>query len=243
MEIIKALREHFNGFTQNQLKVIAAALMAVDLIGAELLPELDILRIIGRLSLPIFAFFIYERCRYTHSKPKYLARIFLLGLLCVAGYYIYEGKLYGNILITMSLSICVIYALQFFKSQIHGGNRILGAAVAVGCICGAAVVCSLVYIDYGFCGVLLPAFAEIFDGYSSRNKHMPLFGFAIGRLLLSWQRGGNQYISLLSLPLLAAYNGERGKRNMKYFFYWFYPVNLAVIGAVSIIIARYIAYR
>ncbi len=235
MVMIKALRERFNGFTQNQLKVIAAVFMAADHIGAELFPQLDILRIIGRLSFPIFAFFIYEGCKYTHSKPKYLARIFLLGLLCMAGYYVYAGEIYGNILITMSLSICVIYGIQFFKSQIHGGNRILGAVIAVGCICGAAVACSLVYIDYGICGVLLPAFAEIFDGYSSRNKHMPLLGFVIGLLLLSWKWGGNQYISLLSLPLLAAYNGERGKRNMKYFFYWFYPVHLAAIGAVSVI--------
>ncbi|MCC8161114.1 MAG: conjugal transfer protein TraX [Oscillospiraceae bacterium] len=238
MKMIKANREKFGGFTQNQLKVIAAVFMAADHVGVELFPQLDILRIIGRLSFPIFAFFIYEGCKYTHSKPKYLARIFLLGLLCMAVYYIYEGEIYGNILITMSLSICVIYALQFFKSQIHGGNRIFGAAVAVGCICGAAVVCSLVYIDYGICGVFIPVFAEIFGGYSSRNKRMPLLGFSIGLLLLSWQRGGNQYISLLSLPLLAAYNGERGKRNMKYFFYWFYPVHLAVIGAVSMIMGR-----
>ncbi|MCD8181054.1 MAG: conjugal transfer protein TraX [Firmicutes bacterium] len=238
MGTIKAIRERFNGFTQNQLKVIAAILMTADHIGAELFPELDILRIIGRLSLPIFAFFIYEGCKYTHSKPKYLARIFVLGLLCMAVYYIYDGKIYGNILITMSLSICVIYALQFFKSQIHGGNRIFGAAVAAGCICGAGIVCRIIHIDYGFCGVLLPAFAEIFGGYSSRNKHMPLLGFSIGLLLLSRQWGGDQYISLLSIPLLAAYNGERGKRKMKYFFYWFYPVHLAVIGAVSMIMGR-----
>ncbi|MCC8169065.1 MAG: conjugal transfer protein TraX [Oscillospiraceae bacterium] len=238
MKMIKANREKFGGFTQNQLKVIAAFFMAADHVGAELFPQLDILRIIGRLSFPIFAFFIYEGCKYTHSKPKYLARIFLLGLLCMAVYYIYEGEIYGNILITMSLSICVIYALQFFKSQIYGGNKILGTAAVIVCICGAAVVCSLVYIDYGICGVLLPAFAEAFDGCSSRNKHMPLLGFAVGLFLLSWQWGGNQYISLLSLPLIAAYNGERGKRKMKYFFYWFYPVHLAVIGAVSMIMGR-----
>ncbi len=94
MVMIKAIRERFNGFTQNQLKVIAAVFMAADHIGAELFPQLDILRIIGRLSFPIFAFFIYEGCKYTHSKPKYLARIFLLGFLCVAGYYVYAGEIY-----------------------------------------------------------------------------------------------------------------------------------------------------
>lgn len=234
MKTSKAYKNLFGGFTQNQLKIIAAALMLTDHIGAELLPELNILRIIGRLSFPIFTFFIYEGCGHTHSKPKYLMRIFLLGLACMAVYYIYSAQIYGNILITFSLSICVIYAIQFFKSQLHGGNRILGAFAVICSICATAAACRIIHIDYGFCGVLLPAYAEILDGYKSRNRYMPLIGFAAGLFILSLQMGGNQYFSLISLLLLAAYNGERGKLRMKYFFYWFYPVHLAAVGAAMI---------
>ena len=40
--------------------------------------------------------------------------------------------------------------------------------------------------------------------------------------------------SLLTIPILLLYKGERGKRNMKYFFYIFYPVHLALIEGVYI---------
>ncbi len=234
MEILKG--KQFDGFTQNQLKVIAAVFMLIDHIGEELLPQLNILRIIGRLSFPIFAFFIYEGCKYTHSKLRYFIRILLLGLLCMAVYYVYAGKIFGNILITFSLSICVVYSIQFFKACIKADrNLMLGGLAAVCCICCAAVVCSLMYIDYGLCGVLIPAYAEIFDGCSRHSKRVTLLGFGIGLLLLALQMGGNQYFSLLSLPLLAVYNGKRRKLKMKYLFYWFYPVHLAAIGVISMI--------
>ncbi|MCC8169378.1 MAG: conjugal transfer protein TraX, partial [Oscillospiraceae bacterium] len=85
MNIVAKIKElsKNHGITQNHLKVIAAVLMLIDHVGAELFPQLDILRVIGRLSFPIFAFFIYEGCKYTRSKPKYLMRIFILGLLCI----------------------------------------------------------------------------------------------------------------------------------------------------------------
>ncbi|MCC8136060.1 MAG: conjugal transfer protein TraX [Ruminococcus sp.] len=225
------------GLSQNQLKIIAAVLMLVDHIGAELLPQYKILRIIGRLSFPLFAYFVYEGCKYTHSKPIYLLRICLLGFLCMAVYLVYSGELFGNILITFSISICVIYSIQFFKEKLNRGEgEILGLTAAVLCVGAAYIICSALKIDYGFYGVMLPAFAEIFDGFSNRNKHMPLIGFGIGLLLMSVHLGGNQYFCLLALLLLAAYNGNRGKRKMKYFFYWFYPAQLAAIGAVSMLI-------
>lgn len=45
------------GFTQNQLKIVAAVSMLIDHIGAELFPEIIVLRIIGRLAFPVFFFF------------------------------------------------------------------------------------------------------------------------------------------------------------------------------------------
>jgi hypothetical protein len=50
------------------IKIIACILMAIDHIGYHLFPNLIILRIIGRLSMPLFAFFIAEGCYYTKNK-------------------------------------------------------------------------------------------------------------------------------------------------------------------------------
>ena len=42
--------------------------------------------------------------------------------------------------------------------------------------------------------------------------------------------------SLLTLPLLALYDGRRGKWRMKYFFYGYYPLHLAVIYGVGLVL-------
>lgn len=44
----------------NMLKIIAAITMTIDHIGAILFPHILILRIIGRIAFPIFAFMIAE---------------------------------------------------------------------------------------------------------------------------------------------------------------------------------------
>ena len=38
----------------------------------------------------------------------------------------------------------------------------------------------------------------------------------------------------LTLPLLARYNGRRGNGS-RWFFYWFYPGHLVVLGAIQIL--------
>jgi len=57
-----------------------------------------------------------------------------------------------------------------------------------------------------------------------------------GLMLLGADFGGIQHYALLSLPLLLLYSGKRGKWNMKYFFYIFYPVHLAVLQGIAWIV-------
>ena len=87
-------------------------------------------------------------------------------------------------------------------------------------------------IDYGLWGVLLPVF--IYLGRDQKEKLL-LTGAGLVLLALSFT-GTTQWFSLLTLPLLALYNGQRGKRQMKYFFYVYYPLHLAVIYGISLLI-------
>ena len=52
METIKL---RFIGMNSNQLKIVALLAMTCDHIGKQLLPQITILQIIGRLAFPIFA--------------------------------------------------------------------------------------------------------------------------------------------------------------------------------------------
>lgn len=58
----------FAGLTGNQLKLLALFAMTCDHVGLQLLPQFIILRIIGRLAAPLFAYMIAEGCRYTHDR-------------------------------------------------------------------------------------------------------------------------------------------------------------------------------
>ena len=51
--------------------------------------------------------------------------------------------------------------------------------------------------------------------------------------------GNVQICALLALPLLALYNGQRGKWKMKYFFYLYYPLHLVVIQGIGMLLQRY----
>lgn len=230
------------GLTGNQLKIIAAISMVIDHIGVALFPQSIGFRIIGRVAFPIFSFFIYEGCRYTHNYMRYWARIFGLGMVCAIGYVIYCGEFYGNVLFTFSGSIGILYAVRLFKENWSAKNpskRLSDILTLLGCVCITYVLCVWLHVDYGFSGVILPVFAEIISSLSPNSKkdrYMTLMGFGIGLLLLSIQMGGIQFFSLFSLPLLAVYNGEKGKTVLKYGFYWFYPLHLTAIGMVAMAI-------
>jgi hypothetical protein len=198
-----------------------------------------ILRILGRLAFPIFAFFIGEGCRHTSNRLRHFLSVFLLGAICESVYIIYMGGWYGNILLSFSLSILLIFSLDR-----AGRERTFPAVLS------ALLIWALVFfvcqglpgilshtdfaIDYGLWGVLLPVF--IFLG---RNKRERLLLALVGLVLLAIffrTLGDIQWCSLLALPLLALYNGQRGKWRMKYFFYVYYPLHLAVIYGISLLI-------
>ena len=63
-------RSSVGSLSGNQLKIIAAISMTVDHLGFILFPSLIILRIIGRIAFPIFAYMIAEGCRYTKNEKR-----------------------------------------------------------------------------------------------------------------------------------------------------------------------------
>ena len=59
---------------------------------------------------------------------------------------------------------------------------------------------------------------------------------ALGLALLGFATGGIQILSLLAIPLLYCYNGQRGKWKMKYFFYIFYPAHLVLLQGLAMLL-------
>ena len=216
--------------TGNALKLLAALFMTIDHIGVVLFPRVLILRIIGRLALPIFAYMIAEGCKYTRNKKKYFGMIFILATLCQIVYFLVDGALYLSILYTFSLSILTVYAMQNMKNQGTTASCLLFLLT----ISAVWVLNQFFTIDYGFWGCMLPVFAAVFHGTKKDRLPVSVGMLGIGLVLLSLDLGDTiQILSLAALPLLLCYNGRRGKWNLKYFFYIFYPVHLAVIQGIA----------
>lgn len=222
-----------SGLTGNQLKILAMIAMTCDHVGLQLLPQLGILRIIGRLALPIYAYMIAEGCRYTHDRKKYLLRMAGLALLCQIVYFVAMGSLYQCILVTFSLSICLIYAVDAVVKKQNAASA--GFALAV--FAAIWIICELLprilrgtdfAVDYGILGVLLPVL--IYFG-SPKWKYL-----TVGLILLAFAYGGVQWFALAAVPLLNIYNGQRGKANIGKLFYWYYPVHLVAIYGLSLLL-------
>ena len=207
----------------NTLKLIAAVCMMTDHIGLILLPEARLLRIIGRLAYPIFAYMIAEGCRYTKNPKRYFMQIAAVAALCQVVYYVYEHSLDMCILVTFCMSVAVIFAFGRFKNA---------SALTEKCF-RTIEFCTTVAIVY-----VLNVYFDIFACFFSYEKvRHNLSVFGIGLTVLAIDYGGVQWYSLLAVPLLMLYNGQRGRRNMKYFFYIFYPVHMLALELVAILTA------
>lgn len=213
----------------NALKILAMIFMTCDHVAVELLPDWDFLRIFGRLAMPIYAYMIAEGCRFTHDRKKYLWRLSSLALLCQVVYFFAVGSLYQCILVTFSLSVCLIWALE--TSPKSWGLLVFLASAF---LCEGLPVLlkgTDFAVDYGIVGVCLPSLV-----YFGRTREEKLLGFTLGLVLLALQYGGIQWFGLGAVPLLMLYSGERGKLSIGRLFYFYYPAHLVVIYGLSLLL-------
>lgn len=240
------------GLSGNTLKILAAFTMLIDHIGAVLLPEVTLLRIIGRIAFPLYGFMIAEGCTFTKNRLRYFLSIFGLGVACQAVYFLYSRDTEMGILIAFSLSVLVIYALQAFKEALfaaegHRGRQCLTLVVFLLAVIGVRLFNRTFDMDYGFWGCMTPVLASVFR--SPRQNPSPYFErldrvavhvlmLGIGLVILAFVYGKIQAYALLALPLLMLYSGKRGKWKMKSFFYIFYPAHLVLIEAVSMLLQK-----
>ncbi len=231
--------EQSKGLDGGTLKLIAAALMLIDHVGAILLPETVILRCIGRLAFPIFAFFIAEGYAHTRSFGRYLLRMAIWAAVSEIpfnlefGHFFVPGR--QNVLWTFCLALLTLRGLEELRRE-TGGARYLGcgAALAAGFAAG-----ELLRVDYGGWGVLSVALF-----YLCRQGRYARPGLLAGMLVLNGLCIGSmktavfgiqvpiQIFAVAALPLLWLYNGRPGAKGWRWAFYVFYPAHLLVLEGI-----------
>ena len=223
----------FEFLNSNMLKLIAAVSMTIDHIGVILYPDILVLRIIGRIAYPIFAYMIAEGCFYTKHKKRYLGEMLIIGAICQVVYYIADKSFYMCIMITFSLSVSIIFSIQWAQKKKSYARWILPIALIAGSYLLSVTVPGIVgeqtfAIDYGFVGIMIPVFV-----YLARGKWPKLLVMAAGLFALYLTVKNVQMWAMLALIPLAFYNGERGKLKIGQLFYIYYPLHLGALWGIK----------
>lgn len=225
----------------NALKIIACVAMAIDHMGYMIFPSQKIFRIIGRISYPIFAYFLAKGCYYTKNRLKRFLTLLIFAVVCQTGFYLFTKETKMSILVTFCISELLIYFLCYFKESL-ASDKVLTCYLST-FFFGLGIIftilfCFKVHVDYGFWGCIAPVLTAI------PMKKQKTIGIAetlflcLGIYLLQFSNtlGYINYFSYLAIPFLLVYNGERGKYNIKYFFYFFYPLHLCVLQGIAYLI-------
>lgn len=231
------------GLDRFTLKLLAVATMLIDHIGIVLFPEVIVLRCIGRLSFPIFAFLTAEGYVHTHSFSKYLRRMALFALLSEIPFDLLRGQLWDpqqqNILLTLCVALLTLRLIDWgcAQSQSPSWGVILMASAA-----GYAVN-ALLRGNYSGCGVLM---VVLF--YLCRQFRWGRFWMLLGMIALNSPWFGGVALERTQVPIqpfaiatlipLWLYSGQAGLSGpkSKWSFYLFYPLHLLLLEGLRYLI-------
>ncbi len=200
---------------------------------------------IGRIAYPLFAYMIAQGCQYTHNIKKYIARLLLMAVISEVPfqYFIsilnetpYHFSLSAqNVFFTLALGAISIEGYRYYKEKYN--NKIIYLPI-IGC----ALLAQVLNTDYAAMGVILIFLWYVFK--DSQYWYLPVIIFSVSLYLIFFLSLGiinygfdiiviieallHTGSSLLSILILKRYNGQRGKP-IKWFFYIFYPLHLALI--------------
>jgi hypothetical protein len=227
---------------RNALKIIALISMLIDHIGLHLLGDNIVCRIIGRLAFPIFAFFVAEGLKKTRNQKRYILLLLLFAIISQMPYSLLSVWWHLNILCTFLISIGVIKLIEWYISSYKKraiADQVFSLVFVILTIVLISFLGHIGVVDYGILGVLLVVVFYFFKKpYNYIFGALVLFLLGVDRIVRSgisvktllWA-----FSTLLSIILLFAYNNNKGKMNLKYLFYIFYPLHLFVIWILILV--------
>jgi len=217
-DVMKNDKVGIDAFT---LKMIAAVTMLIDHVGYIFFPQYIFLRIIGRISFPIFAFLIVEGFMHTRDVKKYIFRMLVFALVTEIPFdFAFYGAVnweHQNVLITFVLALLALYIDRQYTRKIG-----IVAAFAL------AFLAEFIGSDYGMLGVII---VMMFYWNYDRFYNKMIFGTASLTLLVT----SYQIFDVLAMIPIGLYNGKKGI-GVKYFFYIFYPGHLLILYIIHMLI-------
>lgn len=235
------------GLTSNALKIIAILSMTIDHVAWALFPNFSthpvaiVMHVLGRIACPIFCFFMVQGYIHTKNFKKYLFRLFAFTLLSHTPYVLTSF----NYVDKFSLIPC-FYDIFNQTSVLWGFTcgllliRVNDSNLKIYCkVILSIVICILSFpADWSCVAPLTILFMweykcnfkkQMLSMLLMSATYIIVYFFVIDKIYALIQVG-----TVLSIPFIYFYNGERGKyikfnQFMKWFFYIYYPLHMLII--------------
>ena len=229
------------GISADALKWIALLTMLCDHAGAVLFVQYPVMRLIGRTAFPLFVWLLVEGFFHTSSRKKYLGRMAFFALVSELPF---DLALYGrpdrqgqNVFFTLSISLVMLVFLERAmdaceRKRQAGEKALLQTLAAVGTVAAAMAAAELFCVDFGGRGPLL---AALFYCYKRKGSPGLAVSFLIFCLSMGLLTAMVEIFGIVSVPLIARYNGKRTGRGRGRLFYLFYPLHLLILYGISML--------
>lgn len=230
------------------IKIIAMITMIIDHIGYFFYFKFDdyiytILRSIGRISMPLFVFLIYQGYKHTKSLKKYILRLLELAIVTQAltlivgvifnmidSSYAITFYMKPNIIFSFAISLLLLELYSKLYDTKSKEEKFIGIITVIGLLSTYI----LVDIEYGF---IIPFIITILFLYDKIVEHKKFF-FTISILIFLLLFSENIMIySLFAIIPIMLYSGKKGYSNNK-IFYYFYPFQYLFLMILGFIVYK-----
>lgn len=240
------LIEKKHGLNSNQIKFIAIIAMTIDHAVWLLFPGCQhiwwvwCLHLIGRITAPIMWFFIAEGFYYTRNVKKYIRRLFLFAVISHFAYNFAGGipfiptGILNQTGVMWPLAWAVVLMVVFVTENLRQWQKI---------ICIILICLITIPADWSCIAAMCPVFIYLNrDSFKKQALSIVIWSMlyaVVYFFAIDKPYGILQMFTVLSIPILSEYNGERGKwEGMKWLFYIYYPAHLFVIGIIRVLMGR-----
>ncbi|MBM6382629.1 MAG: conjugal transfer protein TraX [Paenibacillus sp.] len=199
---------------------IAMITMLIDHIGAVFYPQVEELRIIGRIAFPIYAFAVYIGYKHTRNVQKYIWRLFWIAVLSQVPFMAAFNHLSLNVVWTLWSSLLVLLVLD------KQPNRLLGIPIVI----GAGIIMEVTAMDYGMYGLLLVLLFRYFQGPILVLGHVLLTALYIQLHSSSVQM--YSVVATLGIAIAQYYGAGFRLKGPRWIWRYFYPAHLAIIAII-----------
>ena len=202
---------------QDVLKLLAILSMVIDHIGSLLLPNVIVLRIIGRFAMPAFALLLGYNLAQRGVPPKRLIIPLIgFGLLAQPVYALASGTSHANILFAFALGVMMVAIWRDLESQP------VAQAVMIAFLATASL-----FTEYPLMAALLIVLSE---RLMSRVSTLNLITWIVCALAAN-VFNPISLVGLLPLPAMLLLRGLEGPRLLtwRWLGYTFYPDHLGLL--------------